>query len=263
MLFIFRKLRRSFFLPGKVRTYVAYAIGEIALIVIGILIALQIGEWNQARADEKLKDSYIARLIENIQSDLGSFEILTNLNEIGVSFLELLMQVAKDPEIVRHRPVEFMAAVNRRKTVLRSNLYTDTYQDLLSTGNMRLMEDALKKAIFSYYHVNQRVRIGEVVEDNLSIQYSHLQRGVLTNEQANWLLDHYPRVNKIHMEVIRAETYDGESVVESAYRLQRKTELVQILPEMKAIFSNGLRNVIIQEREANQLLEALQAELEN
>ncbi|QXD25802.1 hypothetical protein F7C95_07935 [Opitutia bacterium ISCC 51] len=46
MLFIFRKLRRSFFQPGKFRTYIAYAIGEILLIVIGILIALQIQNWN-------------------------------------------------------------------------------------------------------------------------------------------------------------------------------------------------------------------------
>jgi hypothetical protein len=43
MLFIFRKIRRSFFLPGKVRTYLAYALGEIALIMVGILLALQIG----------------------------------------------------------------------------------------------------------------------------------------------------------------------------------------------------------------------------
>jgi hypothetical protein len=51
MLFIFRKLRKSFFLPGKVRTYVAYAIGEIALIMVGILLALQVSEWNQERRD--------------------------------------------------------------------------------------------------------------------------------------------------------------------------------------------------------------------
>jgi len=52
MLFILRKLRRSFFLPGKLRTYLAYAIGEILLIVIGILVALQIlkffhGGWTE------------------------------------------------------------------------------------------------------------------------------------------------------------------------------------------------------------------------
>ncbi len=44
MLLILRKIRRSFFLPGKVKTYLAYAVGEIVLIVVGILLALQISE---------------------------------------------------------------------------------------------------------------------------------------------------------------------------------------------------------------------------
>ena len=43
MLFILRKIRKSFFLPGKLRTYLAYAAGEILLIIVGILIAL---EWS-------------------------------------------------------------------------------------------------------------------------------------------------------------------------------------------------------------------------
>ena len=83
MLFIFRKLRRSFFplrqgseghvLPGKVRTYCAYAVGEIALIMIGILLALQVSDWNQAR-----KDSGNAKqMLLNLQSEFN-----TNLSEV-------------------------------------------------------------------------------------------------------------------------------------------------------------------------------------
>ena len=263
MLFIFRKLRRSFFQPGKVRTYVAYAVGEIALIVVGILIALQIGEWNQARAEEKLKDSYIARLIENIQSDINGFETLTRLNELSAGLLELLMQAAENPEIVRDRPVEFMAAVNRRKHVARTSLFSDTYQDLLSTGNMRLMDDALKNSIFSYYQRDERMRNGEEMEDTVFIQYMHLQRGILTNEQANWFNDQYLRVTAQTIEAIREETYDAESVVEAAYRLQKNTELVQMLPEMKLILLQKLREVRVQESNAHEFLEALQTELEN
>ena len=62
MLFILRKLRRSFFLPGKLRTYLAYAVGEILLIVIGILIAVQIGEWREARADARDRHELISQL---------------------------------------------------------------------------------------------------------------------------------------------------------------------------------------------------------
>ena len=62
MLFIFRKIRKSFFLPGKVRTYLAYAIGEIVLIVVGILIALQISNWNQERNDRLEEAEILAGL---------------------------------------------------------------------------------------------------------------------------------------------------------------------------------------------------------
>jgi hypothetical protein len=68
MLFIFRKLRRSFFLPGKVRTYLAYALGEIALIVVGILIAVQIGDWK----DERKLDQQRLELIENLKADFNA-----------------------------------------------------------------------------------------------------------------------------------------------------------------------------------------------
>jgi len=73
MLFIFRKLRRSFFQPGKVRTYCAYAIGEIALIMIGILLALQVSDWNQARKDAGAAE----QLLLNLQ-----YEFNTNLSDL-------------------------------------------------------------------------------------------------------------------------------------------------------------------------------------
>ena len=67
MLFIFRKLRRSFFLPGKVRTYLAYAVGEIVLIVVGILLAVQISESNQARKDREEEQRILQDLTEELQ----------------------------------------------------------------------------------------------------------------------------------------------------------------------------------------------------
>ncbi|MDA0350185.1 MAG: hypothetical protein O3C43_17795 [Verrucomicrobia bacterium] len=86
MLFIFRKLRRSFFplrqkegsaghvLPGKVRTYVAYAIGEIVLIVVGILIALQIGERNAGRKDRAKELDILRSLAKNLEINIQTFE---------------------------------------------------------------------------------------------------------------------------------------------------------------------------------------------
>ena len=51
MLTILRRIRRSLIDSGGARKYLLYAIGEITLVVIGILIALQINNWNQNRLD--------------------------------------------------------------------------------------------------------------------------------------------------------------------------------------------------------------------
>lgn len=49
MIKFFRKIRQNLLLEGKTGTYLKYAIGEILLVVIGILIALQVNNWNEGR----------------------------------------------------------------------------------------------------------------------------------------------------------------------------------------------------------------------
>ncbi|MEO9887466.1 MAG: hypothetical protein ABJR05_09330 [Balneola sp.] len=55
---------------NKVRTYLLYAIGEIALVMIGILLALQVNNWNQNRIEQELLQNYYERIIEEIESDI-------------------------------------------------------------------------------------------------------------------------------------------------------------------------------------------------
>jgi len=49
MLTFFRRIRKGFLVGGRASKYLLYAIGEIALVVIGILIALQVNNWNEER----------------------------------------------------------------------------------------------------------------------------------------------------------------------------------------------------------------------
>ena len=101
MLFIFRQLRRSFFQPGKLRTYVAYAIGEILLIVVGILIAVQIGEWNQSRHDFAEETSILQKLKSEFEQNQGRLkqnrEMYGAISEDLRAFLEV---IGPDPEVV-------------------------------------------------------------------------------------------------------------------------------------------------------------------
>ncbi len=66
MLTFLRKIRKSLIKSGRTRKYFFYAIGEIALVVIGILIALQINNWNEWRKD-RLKET---KVLKEVQSSL-------------------------------------------------------------------------------------------------------------------------------------------------------------------------------------------------
>ncbi|MFD2823378.1 DUF6090 family protein [Lacinutrix iliipiscaria] len=76
MIKFFRKIRYDLMEKNKTGKYFKYAIGEIALVVIGILIALQINNWNDARKEEKELHQYLAKISNNIKHDIK------NLNAI-------------------------------------------------------------------------------------------------------------------------------------------------------------------------------------
>src|SRR6056297_1262098 len=69
MIKFFRKIRQNLLMENKTGKYFKYAIGEIVLVVIGILIALQIDNWNNDRNDRKLEKHYVLGLINDLKSD--------------------------------------------------------------------------------------------------------------------------------------------------------------------------------------------------
>jgi len=62
MLHFFRYLRRTLLEQNRVRTYALYALGEVVLVVVGILLALQINAWNQQRIDAGVEQDYLTLL---------------------------------------------------------------------------------------------------------------------------------------------------------------------------------------------------------
>ena len=76
MIKFFRKIRQRLLSEGKTGKYFKYAIGEIVLVVIGILIALQVNNWNQNRIQENALKNTLQVLANNIQSDIDALNLL-------------------------------------------------------------------------------------------------------------------------------------------------------------------------------------------
>jgi hypothetical protein len=84
MIKLFRKIRQNLIMENKTSKYLKYAIGEIILVVIGILIALQINNWNEDRKLEKVEISMLIELKSNLETTLKNFknDTIQNLNTI-------------------------------------------------------------------------------------------------------------------------------------------------------------------------------------
>ncbi len=74
MLRFFRQIRQRLLTDNKFSKYLLYAVGEIALVVIGILIALQINTWNDNRLQEKEAKTFYQNIIQQLLEDRQNIE---------------------------------------------------------------------------------------------------------------------------------------------------------------------------------------------
>ena len=81
MIKFFRKIRQKLLTENKFSKYLIYAIGEIVLVVIGILIALQINNWNEQNKIDKIENTYLTRLSQDLEENITSWENLIKNEE--------------------------------------------------------------------------------------------------------------------------------------------------------------------------------------
>ena len=74
---------------NKFSKYLLYAVGEIVLVVIGILLALQINNWNKQKLNDKLKFEIISEIKTNLQIDLKELQD-------DISYFDSINQYYKD-----------------------------------------------------------------------------------------------------------------------------------------------------------------------
>lgn len=81
MLKFFRKIRRNLLKEGRTAKYLKYAIGEIILVVIGILIALQINNWNENRKDRIIEHQLLVDIKKSLNADIQN-QLIPNIVQI-------------------------------------------------------------------------------------------------------------------------------------------------------------------------------------
>jgi hypothetical protein len=166
MIKFFRKIRQKMLTENKFSKYLIYAIGEIVLVVIGILIALQINNANENRKSAKQENLYLKRLLSENRDDINTFKNNISDLEKGIETIEKLSLVLNSKD---SNDEKLIAAANdffgygSIYPIFSSS--TSTFDDLSSTGNLKdirnsELRDELVKHYAKHKQVAEWIRIG-------------------------------------------------------------------------------------------------------
>lgn len=159
MITLLRKIRQRLIRENRITSYSLYALGEIALVVIGILIALQINNWNENRKAKLTEQKYLLGLKEEFQANLGELDRFIKDNkglmQGAINFLEFTGPEAQQISIKQ-------LGILTRDVLMNSVEYEPSpgvLDDLISSGNLsKLGSDQLRTQISLWQAWLKRVK---------------------------------------------------------------------------------------------------------
>ncbi len=174
MIKFFRTIRRKLILQNNVQKYILYAIGEILLVVIGILIALQINNWNERQKAKEELNSILIEVYNDLNSDLLELQGRTIAYENFIENIHILqerhaslsddslaLRISNLHKVTSYRPIQFgyaklntnpntgfvpsdlVATISDYYTNFGSNSVNNTNSEFLSTYSLNLFREFL------------------------------------------------------------------------------------------------------------------------
>ena len=167
MIKFFRKIRQKLLTENKFSKYLLYAIGEILLVVIGILIALQINNQNEFKKERIVENDYLSRIRLDLQKDTISLK--NNIKKFK-NYLELKSAFINSIYDIQKTHKDFIA-LNSSTTwdAEELTLQDNTFSEISSSGKFGIIRNIeLKEALIDYYkmyniyasHISEMNRTG-------------------------------------------------------------------------------------------------------
>lgn len=149
MIKFFRKIRKNLLSEGKIREYLKYVVGEIILLVIGILIAFSIDNWNEENNQLAHGQTIMFELIEEINDDIKTYNRTIDRLENCINIQESIFKV---------KDLKSLSTDSLKLIFYRANFSieasTSTYEKIKNQKLPRLSTDAsLNNNINIYFNL--------------------------------------------------------------------------------------------------------------
>lgn len=221
MIKIFRNARKKMLAEGRVRKYMTYAFGEILLVVIGILIALSINNWNNNRLLRQTEQN----VLDNIQSQINEdAQLLHGVVDYNQAHMARYIAARRIIETNNRNEMDTLAKII--PTILRYfdfNRSGNFFQNLMSSGDLKLIKNP---------SIIRRIQI-------LEEQYIYLNR---------WEENHFKAILEIGSEVLQNLNLSTGKIErpEAIYRFQTQNlfyVFIDISNEKDEIYHRALEEI--------------------
>ena len=174
MIKFFQKTRYDLMEKNKTSKYLKYAIGEIILVVIGILIALQINNWNENRKLQLKSHEYLQRLkldLDNVSKDVNS-----SLRSTDRKYHQALvvLEALESKKLLPLRQNDFERHLKEYFQFQITIQNTTAYNEMLSSGDLGLIKNEWLRTAFSDLSDNREF-IMEVNQSNHSAYKNNME----------------------------------------------------------------------------------------
>lgn len=168
MLRFFRLLRKKFLEEGHIRKYFWYYLGEISLVMIGILLALQVNNWNNSRIEEQESNHAMERLLEDLYEEVAILRTTYEYLNTVLDYAEAAMDIYESGSIDDRKTADqFLTNLYQASQIQESVQSNFTYLEIISSGKLDLIyNEDIRTSLLAYYSYSWPNSIVFTVEDH-------------------------------------------------------------------------------------------------
>jgi hypothetical protein len=236
MIKFFRNIRQNLLMENKTGKYFKYAIGEIVLVMIGILLALQVNDWNENRKKQTLKNEYKTALINDYTKDTIQINARLLRNNLRIERINSLGDSIENGHF--NNLESYYDLLNNEFVGIRvTNVYnTNSFNLLISSGKIDLFDKDLRKELMELNRLQtfektvQNGNKGLLLDfmQNLASKYPNIG-SPLTNNKTHQLLWKNVKVDDLPKDLVNhlaQERYTISRYIELTDNVLQQTELV-------------------------------------
>ncbi|MEH6770954.1 DUF6090 family protein [Maribacter arcticus] len=234
MIKFFRRIRQQLLTENKFSKYLLYAIGEIILVVIGILIALSINNWNENTKILNLEQVFLVDLKEDLNrnKELLKEDILENT--ISISSMELLLKNLKNKNIYHD---SLKVHFHRARLFPDPDLSHSSYEELKNKGFDLIQSKKLRKKIVDLFEISFGNMIATLnrIENSLRPPFQvHQNNNFETTELGYLSPNNYKLLqsDQVYFNILSQRiTFNGRSISMKSQCISKIEEVIKLIDE--------------------------------